>query len=710
MSKVFAADEIRLNLVNILDGAADPTVGPGVARPIGSFYTRTAGSPGLYQKTGALATDWEKLSQSLAWRSISDFGAIADGVTDATAAIQAAIAEVAALGGGVVYVPRGTFAITQLTITATTGVQVLGTGPDSVLLWTFDAATLAASAVTVTANTTAIRFANLRFDGSGLTNPAASRENHLLLLNGAGGGVLETRVEECWFGGMVAASGDGVHVVGTAGNLVNRAWIRDNVFDGCSRYGIGVEQGWRSGWIIDSYFTNNETDIGIVATANVATQGVNISNNEIVHTGAERRAVRLEGDATGLLTYSLFSNNLILGGYLTISNAQYLNVYGNPIFSGTFVSTDPVIRVFGTYLDSLIMDNVIDRQGVTAGPCLGVEPVGAAVPSRFRIGNNVMVQEVASANFMTVVDATRFSIGGNVCRATDAGASTIFAIDAQAVTVALDDALIGPGNQVTAAAGTFAAAVRLLANGANVLGVSIVSNLGNQIVYGAQFEVGGGGGNFTTNIIMFGGNVWNATTDDFNNVGTTVIPRVGFNAGTAATTGAQLFTGSGTPEGVVTARVGSMYLNRTGGAGTAVWYKETGGAALGWVAMGGSALVFGTGDTTVAATAVFFAPGYGAIATATEIQMPITRTGTIRNLRVQVATAGTTAETVTFTVRIGGVDTAITTTIDNTATGLVTDLVNTAAVVAGNLVSISITKTGIVVAGQADVIASLELV
>ncbi len=693
MAKVFAADEIKLNLANILDGTVDPSAGGGVARPLGSFYTRTAGSPGLYQKTGAAATAWEKLSQSLAWRSILDFGAIADGITDSTTAIQNAINEVAALGGGVVYVPRGTFVFSQLTISAMTGVQLVGAGPGAVLLWTFNAGTAAGSGLTITGNSTAIRVANLRFSGAGLTNPAASRDNHLLRLDGAGGGILDIHVEECWFGGMVAASGDGVHVVGSAGNLVNRVWLRDCVYDGCSRFGVGVEQGWHIGWILDSYFTNCETDIGFVSTANVLSDAIQIVNNEIIHTGAERRAVRIEGDATGLITHTMLSNNIILGGYVTLSNARFCSVYGNPIFSGTFASADPVLRVFGSFADSVIDANLIDRQGGNVGPCVTIEPVGAAVPTRFLFNNNMLIQEVASAPFLTVVDATRFTVGGNVCRATNAGASTVFGMDFQAVTVALDDAMIGTGNQISAVAGTFLAAVRLLANGANVLGVSIVTNQGNQIANGAQFEIGGGGGNFTTNQIMFAGNNWAATTLDFTGVGVTVIPRIGFNAGTF---GSQLFTGAGSPEGVVTARTGSMYLNRSGGQGTSVWYKETGTGTAGWIAMGGVPLAFGTGDTTVAG--------------ATEIQIPVTRPGTLRNLRVQVTGAGTGAATVTYTVRVGGVDTTILATISNTATGAASDTTHTANVVAGNLISISIVKSGAVAAGQTNVIASLELV
>lgn len=45
-----------------------------------------------------------------------------------------------------------------------------------------------------------------------------------------------------------------------------------------------------------------------------------------------------------------------------------------------------------------------------------------------------------------------------------------------------------------------------------------------------------------------------------------------------------IFSGSGSPEGVVTAKPGSLYLNTRGGAKTAAYLKETGTGNVGWVA------------------------------------------------------------------------------------------------------------------------------
>lgn len=47
----------------------------------------------------------------------------------------------------------------------------------------------------------------------------------------------------------------------------------------------------------------------------------------------------------------------------------------------------------------------------------------------------------------------------------------------------------------------------------------------------------------------------------------------------------QVYSGNGSPEGVVTAGIGSIYLRRNGGAGTTLYVKESGAATTntGWV-------------------------------------------------------------------------------------------------------------------------------
>lgn len=50
------------------------------------------------------------------------------------------------------------------------------------------------------------------------------------------------------------------------------------------------------------------------------------------------------------------------------------------------------------------------------------------------------------------------------------------------------------------------------------------------------------------------------------------------------TQGGQIHTGSGSPEGIITATVGSLYMRTDGGAGTSLYVKESGTGNTGWVA------------------------------------------------------------------------------------------------------------------------------
>lgn len=46
----------------------------------------------------------------------------------------------------------------------------------------------------------------------------------------------------------------------------------------------------------------------------------------------------------------------------------------------------------------------------------------------------------------------------------------------------------------------------------------------------------------------------------------------------------EMYSGTGSPEGVVTANPGALYTNKSGGASTTLYVKESGTGNTGWVA------------------------------------------------------------------------------------------------------------------------------
>jgi len=70
----------------------------------------------------------------------------------------------------------------------------------------------------------------------------------------------------------------------------------------------------------------------------------------------------------------------------------------------------------------------------------------------------------------------------------------------------------------------------------------------------------------------------------FNNCVLSLVGLSGYrvNYGTIGSS-SKIFEGSGSPEGSVTANIGSIYINRGGGSGTTLYIKESGTDSLGWV-------------------------------------------------------------------------------------------------------------------------------
>ena len=98
-----------------------------------------------YKATGTGAVTRTVASKLNDIVSVKDFGAVGDGVTDDTAAIQAAITYVASINGGTVNIPVGTFKVTSTFTIANSNIVIQGAGSNT----PHDAGTGASAATTL---------------------------------------------------------------------------------------------------------------------------------------------------------------------------------------------------------------------------------------------------------------------------------------------------------------------------------------------------------------------------------------------------------------------------------------------------------------------------------------------------------------------------------------------------------------------------------
>ena len=124
--------------------------------------------------------------------SVKDFGAVGDGTTNDTTAIQAALNYVNSLGGGTVYFPQGTYLSNLLTIYSNTcligqGVPnttlKLAAGSNSAFLYGSNSDSYwGTTTVNVNLN---ITIQNLTIDGNSANNPTASSNGALIAIFGS---------------------------------------------------------------------------------------------------------------------------------------------------------------------------------------------------------------------------------------------------------------------------------------------------------------------------------------------------------------------------------------------------------------------------------------------------------------------------------------------------------------------------------------------
>ena len=549
-----------------------------------------------YQPAGVSAvptTVREKLRETV---SVKDFGAVGDGVTDDTAAIQAALDS----GAGQVTFPDGTYLISAQ-IEPESNQTLLGTGGTLTMVnGTFDQGVYVDTKPNV-------RIDGLRIIGASGGN---SFDQAILVV-----GSTNVTIENCLIQdiGNEAASpneyGHGIEIDGSSVNvkIINNTIKNIKGFGQFRGDGITVRSSFNTLIQGNTIDTNRRMQIAVIDDAidvkiisnhllNGYLAGIDIEPNSVNTTGEitiQGNTIRnfgiKPGATIGAQFYGIdlhsneFDNISVVGNIISAENAQAIScIHGQNIAKFATISgnvlwcngyADGMTLNAGNGFKNLVISGNIIREFAAYG-IIG-DKNGTVV-----VDSNILesAQATAAGGIRLItgtVDSTYATITGN--------------------NVKIDSAVIGAGiflqglnglvvedNTVTVSSGN---GIEVYSNIANMIGAVVSNNFVIDTNTGVDaYKVYSAGVGAIINCV-FGGNAQTGFTNHLTTSGAVTFARSINPAGFAMNAANLIWlTGANSPEGVVTADVGSLYTRTNGGAGTTLYVKESGTGNTGWVA------------------------------------------------------------------------------------------------------------------------------
>jgi hypothetical protein len=340
--------------------------------------------------TGAVATNVQtKLRESV---SVKDFGAVGDGTTDDTAAIQAAINAIPISGGATshgyqLYFPPGKYLLSDTLVVgnrrvAFLGAGVQGSGSSSIL---YMSVTNTDFIDFTTGNSDVISVEKLQFLGQ------ASGTGRGIVLGRTAQPCYDSRIRNCWFASIGGKAIDGVDLQGchisdcafdsggTHGVSVTKGSanvIYGNRFYGMSSAGFSLVEG-ENNLIIANHFdlcggANDTTAAVLINRTGAGTRGNAITGNIF---RANKNDIVLNGNSgaassnTGVNDTSISSNNSDRAErrFLLATDADNTHVTGNKINAPNQAAAS---------LDAIEIAGVTDRAYI-AGNSVSLGAAGA---------------------------------------------------------------------------------------------------------------------------------------------------------------------------------------------------------------------------------------------------------------------------------------------------------------------------------------------
>lgn len=429
---------------------------------------------------------------------------------------------------------------------------------------------------------------DLSFDGSfPVDTPIGStvEQNHALRLGrGSNGGGCEWfTVENVDF---FDVRGDGIQMVGGVDEPVMHTTITNSRFDACHRSGIGVNQSIHDTLVSSCQFRRtNDQDIDFEPSGIVGEiTNFRILNCHIDHSHNHGNvAMTLTGVGAGTGNRNArcqVIGNTIIDGVVQGLNIENLDFSHNHLSMRGSDQADPMLKLYRDIKGCKVNNNTFIRgfevgeDGVLTveGPVINIAFNDSQTPHNNEVCDNLIEQYSPTSGIM-IETCNNTKVRGNTLRyraATSAGATAGIQVNASSGDISgLDISHNTVEGNVGAGSWVYGIFVGHASNDTDRVSVCF-----NQVDGCSTGDIHLNGTNFPTPPLVTG----NVLTRDLTGTGAALIRTGG--------QGTRLhLEGTGDPEGVVTAGIGSTFLRTDGGAGTTFYVKESGTGNTGWVAL-----------------------------------------------------------------------------------------------------------------------------
>lgn len=711
MSKTLAAERFELGVDMWAQETTRPDAGGGTAAQPGSLWQRAGGdATQLILKVGS-PDIYGWVIQNLVNLSIFNvktYGAVGNGVTDDTAAINAAVTAANAAGGGVVYFPAVNLAsgesyrvtkpasnLGSIYLNNKSKIVFMGDGYASKISMIGSAAGGDWFMFRAVNGSNHLRWWNLHFDGSGITSPDPNDQHHFISLEGIaadGVGVSDIEIRECFMGPIV---GDMVRNLGSFPAVVENVRMLYNIQDAdhCRSFCEAQRGTKRIQVAFNWMFGSDDQDVDFEPTGGGTSEAPEewiVLGNQVNHQSRGTDSFTISGIAsTQPALRNTFAYNVICnGGQISGLDVNACDIAGNCIVVNNSIS-DGVVNIFRVGENVRIAGNVLVATNAVSGrAAVKLASNTALAPTRTVVNDNVLVCNEGTG---VKLECRDILVAHNIIVPTNAVAGTVGGVGDDSIVDDIDHVSV-IGNLILAGNANLSIGINFHAQSGHIIrntlaNYNYVKGCASGVVWNRA------GSEVPLDWRACCGNLVTSATSATISISPTTS---GLAIDGNASPGDQIIFQNlaAGPEGNVNAAKGSLLTNAGGGQADTIFYKDAGDSSTTtfWARDGACELLIGALASSTATAARFLAPGGMALTaeSTVEIQIPVPRPGTIRNLRIKNV-AGVGVANVTYTVRKNGADTTLAATMLNTATSA-SDTTHSFTVVAGDLISVKVTK------------------